>query len=266
MADSSPVRIQHATDEYVNVLGVRINAVNIENALTQINQWVSRSERHFVCICTVHTIMECRRNEGFRKLVNGSGLNTPDGMPLVWLAHLAGKQHVERVYGPDLMLAHMERSVHTRERHFLYGGVPGIAERLEQNLRRRFPGINIVGRISPPFAAVSQLTRPETADQINRATPDIVWVGLSTPKQEFWMARMRHTLKAPVLIGVGAAFDFHAGAVPQAPQLLQRNGLEWAFRLAHEPRRLWRRYLFDNPRFLVEIAAQLTHLRRYDLS
>ena len=156
----------------------------------------------------------------------------------------------------------IKRSGH---RHFFYGGMTGITDRLSANLRRRFPATQVVGCLTPPVAPIPALCTPDVAASINEAKPDIVWVGISTPKQEQWMARMRPMLEAPVLIGVGAAFDFHAGAVRQAPAWIQRAGMEWAFRLAQEPRRLWRRYLFDNPRFLAETALQKTRLRRYDI-
>jgi len=249
----------------INVLGVGISPITMTMALDQIDQWVSRRDRQYVCVCTVATIMNCRRAEDLRQIVNRAGMRTPDGMPLVWLAHLRGHREVTRVYGPDLMLAVMARSAARGYRHYLYGGGPGIAQRLARVMTGRFPGVSVVGAQSPPFAPLEELCTPDAAAAINGPNPDIVWVGIGNPKQERWMARMRPQLLAPVLIGVGAAFDFHTGQKPQAPRWMQRGGLEWLFRLFHEPRRLGRRYLVDNPWFLYEAALQTLGLKRFEL-
>jgi N-acetylglucosaminyldiphosphoundecaprenol N-acetyl-beta-D-mannosaminyltransferase len=183
-------------------------------------------------------------------------------MPLVWLGR-AQHSHVSRVYGPDLMLAEFERSSSSGHRHFLYGGGSGIGEKLAAAMRARFPKLEIAGVYEPPFAPLDQLVSPETAATINAARPDVVWVGIGSPKQERWMARMRPLLDAPVLIGVGAAFDFHSGTVRQAPGWMQCAGLEWLFRLVTDPRRLWRRYLVDNPWFVWALTLQKLGLKRY---
>lgn len=250
----------------VNILGVGISPINMVMAIDQLRRWVAARERHYVSVCTVHTVMECHRDEALRRIVNAAGMTTPDGMPLVWLSRLAGHAHVSRVYGPDLMLAEMEASQSSGHRHFLYGGRQGVADRLAEAMRRRFPGIEIAGTMTPPMGSARELCNAQTADRINQAGADIVWVGVSSPKQEQWMSCMRPMLEAPVLIGVGAAFDFHTGTVRQAPRFMQRAGLEWLFRLALEPRRLWRRYLVDNPWFLFEVARQALHLRHYDIT
>jgi N-acetylglucosaminyldiphosphoundecaprenol N-acetyl-beta-D-mannosaminyltransferase len=209
--------------------------------------------------------MESHRNQDLRRIHNAAGLVTPDGMPLVWLAHRHGYGHVERVYGPDLMLALCESSASAGYRHFLYGGAKGVPERLAENLLRRFSKLKIVGTYSPPFGPLSDEEDEELVQAINESNPDIVWVGLSTPKQERWMATHVDRLTAPVLIGVGAAFDFHSGEKRQAPRLMQRSGLEWLFRLLCEPQRLWRRYLVNNSQFTMLILLQLlglsTHLK-----
>ncbi len=251
--------------ERTNVLGVGISPINMGMALDHLQQWITHQERHYVSVCTVHTIMECRRDERLRQIVNAAGMTTPDGMPLVWLSRLAGHSHVSRVYGPDLLLAEMAASVKAGHSHFFYGGQMGVADRLAETMRRRFPGVRIVGTLSPPVGTAEQLCTEEAAAAINEAGPDIVWVGVSSPKQEFWMQGMRPRLSAPVLIGVGAAFDFHTGSVRQAPRWMQRSGLEWLFRLIQEPQRLWRRYLIDNPWFLFEVARQQAGLKRYPL-
>lgn len=249
-------------DERLNVLGVGVSPVTMQKAVERINGWVRSRELRYVCVCPVHSIMECRRSEELRRIFNSAGMVTPDGMPVVWVARLSGHPEVSRVYGPDLMLAVLGQQ---RHRHFFYGGGPGVAERLAESMKRRYPALEVAGFYGPPFAPLDELCSPETADMINRAAPDIVWVGMSSPKQDQWMARMRPLLDAPVLIAVGAAFDFHSGTVMQAPRWMQRSGLEWLFRLVMQPRRLWRRYLVDNPWFLWELALQKTGLKEFAL-
>jgi N-acetylglucosaminyldiphosphoundecaprenol N-acetyl-beta-D-mannosaminyltransferase len=248
----------------VNILGIGIHAINPEQAITEIEGWVRRRERHYVNVCTVHTIMECQKDVKLRRVVNQSGLSTPDGMPLVWLSRLHGFRDAARVYGPDLMLALCERSQTTGFRHFFYGGAPGIAERLSDQLRRRYPRLVVAGIHSPPFRPVGTMEEPRIREAIDAARPDIIWVGLGTPKQDYWVADHRAVLEAPVLIAVGAAFDFHAGVLRQAPRWMQRSGLEWCFRLAQEPRRLAYRYLVLNPLFVLNTVLQATRLRRFD--
>jgi N-acetylglucosaminyldiphosphoundecaprenol N-acetyl-beta-D-mannosaminyltransferase len=248
------------------VLGVGISLINMGLALNRLDRWIQGHERQYVSVCTVHTVMECRRDERLRRIVNGAGMTTPDGMPLVWLSRLAGHVFVSRVYGPDLMLAELAASPEAGRSHFFYGGRTGVAERLAGAMRDRFPGVRIAGTLAPPVGTAEELCNPQTAALINAAKPDVVWVGISSPKQEYWMACMRPLLDAPVLIGVGAAFDFHTGTVRQAPRWMQRSGLEWLFRLVQEPRRLWRRYLVDNPWFLFELARQKLGLKHYELS
>jgi N-acetylglucosaminyldiphosphoundecaprenol N-acetyl-beta-D-mannosaminyltransferase len=210
--------------------------------------------------------MECRRSAEVRHIFNAAGMVTPDGMPVVWVARAGGHREVDRVYGPDLMLAEMEHSSRTPHRHFFYGGGPGVAERLADRMLARFPGLEVAGVYEPPFAPLDELCTDDTAALINAANPDVVWVGMSSPKQDRWMARMRSRLNAPVLIAVGAAFDFHSGAVRQAPRWMQRSGLEWAFRLGTDPLRLWRRYLVDNPWFLWELGLQKSGLKKFELA
>ena len=248
--------------ERVNILGVGVSAINMEQALATIDGWVASRAREYVCVCPVHSIMECRRSEEVRRTFNQAGMVTPDGMPLVWVARAMGHHDVGRVYGPDLMLAVLRRE---RHRHFFYGGGPGVAERLAGAMMTRYPKLEVAGFIEPPFAPLDELCTPAVAQAINAGSADIVWVGMSSPKQDLWMTRMRPLLDAPVLIAVGAAFDFHTGRVRQAPAWIQRSGLEWLFRLGTEPRRLWRRYLVDNPWFVWELFLQSTRLKRFDL-
>jgi N-acetylglucosaminyldiphosphoundecaprenol N-acetyl-beta-D-mannosaminyltransferase len=249
----------------VNVLGVGVSAITIEQALAAIDGWIAGRAPRYVCVTGMHGVMESQRDDALRRIHNAAGLVTPDGMPLVWMCRLAGQRHVERVYGPDLMLACLERSVERGYRHFLYGGAPGVPERLAERMRGRFPGARIVGCLSPPFRPLTPEEDDEIVRRIDEAEPDIVWVGLSTPRQERWMHEHVGRLRAPVLVGVGAAFDFHAGVKRQAPRWVQRRGLEWAFRLATEPRRLWRRYLTNIPAFGWLLLLQQLGLRRYEL-
>jgi len=250
----------------VNVLGVGVSAIDPGMALAAIEDWIQRRDPHYVTITGVHGVMESQTDPEVRAIHNRAGLVTPDGMPLVWASRLAGQRHVRRVYGPDLMLAACRRSLETGWRHFLYGGAEGVPELLATRLADRFPGLEITGAFAPPFRPLTDAEDEEIVQRINAARPDIVWVGLSTPKQERWMASHLGRLEAPVMVGVGAAFDFHAGLKRQAPKWIQGTGLEWLFRLITEPRRLWRRYLRNNPVFLASVALQATGLRRYSLT
>lgn len=241
----------------VDVLGVGVSAIDIDAAVAIFERWVARGERHYVCVSGVHGVMESRRDPALRAIHNAAGLVTPDGMPLVWLSRLAGHSRVTRVYGPDLMLAYCAHGAPLGRRHYFYGGNDGVPELLADRLRARVPGLQVVGTYSPPFRALTAEEDDAAVARINAAAPDVVWVGLSTPKQERWMSAHRLRLAAPVLVGVGAAFDFHAGLKRQAPRWMQRSGLEWAFRFASEPRRLGRRYLVNNPLFVWHVARQL---------
>jgi N-acetylglucosaminyldiphosphoundecaprenol N-acetyl-beta-D-mannosaminyltransferase len=249
----------------VNILGVGISPVNLQRAVAAIEAWIAHGTAQYVNVCTVHTVMECQKDDRLRHIVNASGLSTPDGMPLVWLSLLHQFRDAGRVYGPDLMLALCDRSQTTGSRHFFYGGAPGVADRLVLKLQARYPGLVVAGTYSPPYRGVDAEEDQDVIAAINAAAPDVVWVGLGTPKQDYWVARHRARLGAPVLIAVGAAFDFHAGLLRQAPRWMQRSGLEWLFRLAQEPRRLAFRYLVYNPLFVVRVALQLSGLQRYTL-
>jgi N-acetylglucosaminyldiphosphoundecaprenol N-acetyl-beta-D-mannosaminyltransferase len=245
----------------VDVLGVRVSAINLDMALAEISRWVDQREQHYVCVTGVHGVMESQRDPELLRIHNASGLTTPDGMPLVWAGRWAGLRHMSRVYGPDLMLAVLERSRERGWRSFFYGGKQGVPEMLAQRMSERFPGLEVVGCYSPPFRPLNEGEDALVVEMLNAADPDLVWVGLSTPKQERWMATHLGRVKAPVLLGVGAAFDIHAGLLPQAPHWMQRTGLEWLYRLAREPRRLWRRYLTNNPRFMVQILRRRPQVR-----
>jgi N-acetylglucosaminyldiphosphoundecaprenol N-acetyl-beta-D-mannosaminyltransferase len=244
-----------------DILGVRVSAIDMGMAIETISSWIAQASKKYVCVTGVHGIMESKRSEELRRIHNAAGMVTPDGMPLVWLMKWAGHRHVDRVYGPDLMLAVFGRDELKNTRHFFYGTTEQTLAALSSRLRQSFPTARIVGAIAPPFRPLSTAEEEAHISEINAAGPDIVWIGLSTPKQERWMAAYRDRLNAAVLIGVGAAFDIHAGIVPQAPRCLQRSGLEWAFRLCTDPRRLWRRYAVNVPLFIIHVVAQKMRLR-----
>ncbi len=249
----------------VNILGVGVSAVNMAQALSLIASWIAAQRPNYVCVSNVHSIMSCQKDAELRTIHNRVGLVTPDGMPLVWLSRRAGYRHVERVYGPDLLLALCAYGLPHGYRHFFYGGGIGVAQRLAERLQARFPGLQVAGAFTPPFGTLSAAEDDRITRLLAHSGAHIIWVGLGMPKQERWMAA--HTALLPqVLIGVGAAFDFHSGMKKQAPLWMQRYGLEWLFRLLSEPRRLWRRYLTTIPLFIALIAAQQLGLRRYQLS
>lgn len=237
------------------VLTVDICAITLRDAVASVDSWIRARQRHYVNACTTHTLLECYDAPELSAIVNRAGLATPDGMPLVWLGRLCG-HHVERVYGPDLLLALCDYGQARGYRHFFYGGVPGVPELLAKRLRARYPTLAVVGTYSPPFGPLTAEQELEVVQLINASEPDIVWVGLGTPKQDYWVGRFRERLEAPALIAIGAAFDFHSGRVRQAPRWVQGSGFEWLFRLLQDPRRLWRRYLLGNPRFIWLLLRQ----------
>ena len=245
-----------------NILGVLVSPIAMDDALQAIEGWVADRTSTYVTVTPAHAIMDAYRDPELRRIFNASGLTTPDGMAIVWLLLLRGYRNVERVYGPALMLAICHDGLEKGYRHYLFGGESGVADALRRRLEERFPGLEIVGTWSPPFGPISEQEDRAAVELINAARPDIVWVGLGTPKQERWMAAHLGRLTAPVMIGVGAAFDFLSGRKPQAPRWMQRIGMEWFFRLATEPRRLWPRYR-QYPWFVLLALAQLTGLRRF---
>lgn len=224
---------------------------------------IAAGGRAYVTAAAVNLIMTAREDPEARAAVLGATLAVPDGQPLVWALHALGHARATRVYGPDLMARFCARAARTGTPMYLYGGrTPEALELLERRLRERFPGLRIAGGFSPPFRALSTEEEESVIAAIDSSGAQVVWVGTGQPKQEKWMLRMRPRLSAPLLVGVGAAFDFHAGLVSQAPGWMQRGGLEWAYRLSREPRRLWRRYARYNPRFVVGFARQYLRERR----
>ena len=259
---AGPAPAAPPTPEAVDVLGVPVALTTYDRTLDWIDGMVAAGEPGYVCVAAVHTIMAFGEDPELRDAVLASSMTVPDGQPIVWALGALGHKLPDRVYGPTLMAKACERAASTGQRIFLYGGRnEGALVQLTLNLRRQYPGIRIVGGYSPPYRALTDEEERQVIDMIDGAGADVVWVGIGVPKQEKWMRAMRPKLRAPVLVGVGAAFDFHAGLIPQAPAVLQRFGLEWAFRLMQEPRRRWTRYAKYNPLFVLGSARQYARQR-----
>lgn len=248
-----------------NVLGVAVSGMDLGVATGVMLEAIQERRKGYICVTGVHGITEAQDDPDFRRILNESFLTTTDGMPLVWLGRLRLGKQVGRVYGPDLMLAVFEATQHRPCRHFFYGGAPGVAEELKTSLEARFPGVTVCGTYTPPFRPLEPNEEEELIEIVRIHRPDIIWVGLSTPKQERFMAGYLRKFHTTLMVGVGAAFDFHSGRVRQAPRWIQRSGFEWLYRMLVDPRRLARRYLVNNPLFLGRIALQLLRLRKYPL-
>jgi len=252
-------------EQRVNILGVGVSPLSMDSAIQKSEDLLDTGGSGYVCVTGVHGIMEAQSDEEFRKILNNSFLTTPDGMPTVWLGHLKGFKSMTRVYGPDYMANMCQRSVDRGYRHFLYGGKEGVAEELREELTRRFPGLQIVGTYTPPFRPLNSGEEESLRLQLEEVKADILWCGLSTPKQERFMAAYIGRLPVKMMVGVGAAFDLLSGNLDEAPNWMKRCGLQWLYRLIKEPRRLWRRYLTNNPRFTWLTILQLTNIKRFSL-
>jgi N-acetylglucosaminyldiphosphoundecaprenol N-acetyl-beta-D-mannosaminyltransferase len=248
-----------------NVLGVGVDAIDMPTAVSLIDSAVASCHKGYVCITGVHGIMEAQRNEHLKTILNNSYLTTPDGMPTVWIGKLQGFRHMDRVYGPDLMLQVCRLSVSKAYTHFLYGSKPGVAEQLKSVLTRRFPGIRILAAHCPPFRPLNNAEERDLIERVGDLKPDLFWVGLSTPKQERFMAEFMEKLDTKMMLGVGAAFDIHAGLLNDSPAWAKRAGLQWLHRLCQEPKRLWKRYLVNNPEFMLRASLQLTRIHKYTI-
>ncbi|HSY35858.1 MAG TPA: WecB/TagA/CpsF family glycosyltransferase [Acidobacteriaceae bacterium] len=252
--------------EYANVLGVNVSAIDLDRAVEMADRWIAGKNRGYICVTGVHGIMEAQSDSELQHILNHAFLNTPDGMPMSWVGHLQGFSKMDRVFGPDLMASLCEISVERNYRHFLYGGETGVAELLKEKLESRFPGLQIVGTYTPPFRGLTAQEEEEIFDRLQVLRPHILWVGLSTPKQERFMARYIDRLQVPLLVGVGAAFDYHTARISDCSDWIKRAGLQWLHRLLQDPKRLWKRYLKNNPAFLWRIALQLCKLKHYPAS
>jgi N-acetylglucosaminyldiphosphoundecaprenol N-acetyl-beta-D-mannosaminyltransferase len=252
-----------ASDSF-RVLGVRVDAVQIGDVIQRMEEWIERREGgHTIAVTGMHGVMEAMHDGDFSRILNGASLVVPDGYPLVVLGRRKGFALARRVYGPELMEAFCEETARKGYRHFYYGGAEGVAAELARRFAGRFAGMEIAGTYCPPFRALTDAEEREVREKIKASRADVVWVGLSTPKQERWMARNREALGVPVMVGVGAAFDFHTGRVTQAPRWMRENGLEWFFRLMSEPRRLWRRYLVNGSKFAWLVMLEQLRLRKF---
>ena len=249
----------------VNVLGVGISVLNLRTAVAAMADAVAAGRKGYICVTGVHGVMEAQEDANFKDILNKSFLCTPDGMPMVWAGKLNGRKEMSRVYGPDLMLEVCAWSESSGCRHFFYGGAEGVADILVEKLRARFPKLQVAGTYTPPFRALEAGEERALQAMIRKAKPDILWVGLSTPKQERFMAEYLPKLEVTLMVGVGAAFDFHSGRIKQAPYWMQRSGLEWFYRLCNEPRRLAKRYLRNNPLFVLNFTLQQLGLKKYPL-
>ncbi len=249
-----------------NILGVGISAVSMADAVQYSDMFLQNGSQGYICVTGVHGIMEAQADEHFRDILNTSLMNTPDGMPTVWLGHRQGFEHMTRVYGPDFMLELCKISVERGYKHFLYGGKPGVVDHLKQMLSLRFPGLQITGTYTPPFRPLNWEEEAELKRRLHQSQADILWCGLSTPKQERFMAQYTGKLPVKLMIGVGAAFDINSGNLKDAPGWMKAAGLQWLYRLLQEPRRLARRYLKNNPLFLWLTFLQLSGIRKYPLS
>jgi N-acetylglucosaminyldiphosphoundecaprenol N-acetyl-beta-D-mannosaminyltransferase len=258
-----PVTATRHRDHRVNMIGVGIDPFDMAQAVATLEQWCQEGRRDYLCCVSVHGLVTAQRDWEIRDALNRAGLVVEDGMPLVWWCRRAGFAQAGRVCGSDLLDAMCALAVRRGYRHYFYGGAPHVVEQLVSRLSGRYPGLAIAGYRSPPFRPLSVEEDAAEVAAINATRPDFVWVGLGMPKQEKWMAVHVGRIQAAALIGVGAAFDFHAGTKPRAPRWMQHSGLEWLFRLISEPRRLAGRYLIDNTIFLTHAARQLTGLKPY---
>jgi N-acetylglucosaminyldiphosphoundecaprenol N-acetyl-beta-D-mannosaminyltransferase len=249
-----------------NVLGVGVSARSLEETTAQVIRWAEGGlppSPRYVCATSVHGLIEGWRDPAFRRILNGAAVVAPDGTPLVWVGRLRGQRGMSRVSGPALMREVCRRSAGRAIRHFLYGGAPGVGEALAERLARDFPGVHVAGTYCPPFRELTAVELTDVAAVINASGAEVVWVGLSTPKQERWIGTVRGQLRTKVVVSVGAAFDFLTDRLQRAPRWMQGAGLEWLFRLAQEPRRLWRRYAYNNPLFVGLALLQLTGLKSF---
>jgi N-acetylglucosaminyldiphosphoundecaprenol N-acetyl-beta-D-mannosaminyltransferase len=245
----------------IDVLNTHIHHTSYLDATNHILSRARRGESSYICIANVHVVMEAWDSALFARVVNQADLITPDGMPLVWIMRAKGWRDSSRVYGPALMLRVLETAAAENIPVGFYGSTPEVLEALKVKMQTRYEGLNVVFTYSPPFRILTPEEDRAIIEQINRSAAKILFVGLGCPKQETWMAEHRGQVQA-VMLGVGAAFDFHAGIKRQAPAWMQRFGLEWLFRLLTEPRRLWKRYLYHNPRFIFLAMADVLGLLR----
>lgn len=242
---------------YADVLGVRISAVNMQSAVRLAEALIERRKPGYVCLSGVHGVMEAKRDPDLLEILNRAALNLPDGMPMTWIGRLQGLRQIDRVFGPDFMTAMCKLSASRGYKNYLFGGKPGVAEELRDRLRKQFPDLKVVGTFTPPFRPMNPDEERKLIADVTRLKPQVLWVGLSTPRQERFMAQMASLLQVPLMVGVGAAFDYHTGKIRDCPNWVKRAGMQWLDRLLQDPKHLWKRYLRNNPAFMWHIALQL---------
>jgi len=264
---SEPIPCGPTAPASFKVLDVRVDAVQIPEVIAGMQDWIARRAGcRFIAVTGMHGVIEARHDPQFRSILNSADRVVPDGYPLAWLARRKGFAHLRRrVYGPELMAEFCRQTAAKGYRHFFYGGAPGVAEDLANRFASRYPGLVVAGTYCPPFRLLSPDEQFEVIAKIDESNADVVWVGLSTPKQERWMFECRLRLRVPVLVGVGAAFDFHTLRTAQAPEWMRENGFEWLFRLFCEPKRLWRRYLIQGSEFVLLVALETLGVRQFPL-
>lgn len=256
-------RAHPTTQPFAKVLGVRVDAVNMERALARIAERLDSGRKGYVCFVGVHGLLEALRDPAVAGAIRGAAMAMPDGTPTVWVGRAQGHRGMDHVTGPALMRAMFELPQFVGYSHFLYGGKPGVADELASTLHRQFPWANVAGTYAPPFRELTLAEECDLIDRVDRLNPDVVWVGISTPRQDLFMQRMLPRLNTRMMFGVGAAYDFLTGRIHDCPRWVKRAGLQWLHRLAQDPRRLWRRNL-HNSAFLWHIALQLAGYRDYE--
>src|SRR5579883_968647 len=259
-------KVMSATlNDRVNILGVGVSVLDVSTAVETVNSFLHSGKKGYICVTGMHGIMEAQTDPEFRQIQNNSLITTPDGIPTVWIGHLMVHKNMKHVAGPNFMMEVCAAAAKNGSKHFLYGGKPGVAELLKKTLTERFPGLQIVGTYTPPFRPLNAEEEAELFRMLQESGADVLWCGISTPKQERFMAKYIDRLPVKLMIGVGAAFDINSGLLKDSPEWAKKCGLQWFHRLCQEPRRLWRRYLLNIPRFVCLYVMQLSGLRSYEL-
>jgi N-acetylglucosaminyldiphosphoundecaprenol N-acetyl-beta-D-mannosaminyltransferase len=251
-----------SADSSVNILGVKVHATSMDRALARLQTAVAQNEKGYVCVTGVQGVMEAQMDSNLKRIINGALLTIPDGRPTVWVGWLRGLFQMRQVTGPTMMLRICALSPENGYKHFFYGGNDGVADQLKESLTQRYPGLNVVGTYTPPFRPLTTEEEADLTRQVAELKPDFFWVGLSTPKQERFMDQYCSKLDAKIMLGVGAAFDMHTGRIKDAPYWMKFTGLQWIHRIWQDPKRLWKRYLVNNPKFVYQIALQLLGIRK----
>ncbi len=253
---------ESSVDSSVKILGVKVHATSMDRALSRLETAVTQNEKGYVCVTGVQGVMEAQMDTDLKRIINNALLTIPDGRPTVWVGWLRGLFQMRQVTGPTIMLRICALSAEKGYTHFFFGGNDGVADQLKNALTQRFPGLNVVGTYTPPFRPLTAEEELELARKVAEVKPDFFWVGLSTPKQERFMDQYISKLDTKVMLGVGAAFDIHTGRIKDAPYWMKVTGVQWVHRIYQDPKRLWKRYLVNNPKFVYQIALELLGIRK----